>query len=144
MGLRRQEAKYEKINRMIVLGRWRNFSARIVRRNKNIPKWRRLVRGLYSRNADFGLNYLNTFSTAAVVNRLNSKNEKLGRLEVTRKWADLVRKALWVQNSEQRSLRARINLRRLAMKLLRRDNRRPALKKWRFIAERVLEIVRND
>ena len=144
MKARKQQAKHEKINRMIVLGRGRVFSARIVRRNKNIPKWTRLLRGLYAQAGEGGQRYLDTFQTATIVSKLSLKNEKMGRLAVARKWADMVRKLIWLRNSERRSLRASINLRRMAMKLLRRNSGRPALKKWRFIAERVLNIVRND
>lgn len=139
-------AREEKIHRTLLLGKWRHLSRRIVRRNEVEQRWTTLIRAMYAQSGEFGLNFLNTFSTASVVKRLGAKKEKLAKLEVNRRWANLVRKMLRQHAGGQRGLRARVNLRRLAVKLLKRENRQPepALKKWRFIAERVLVIVRND
>lgn len=96
----RRQAKNEKIKRLVILGKWRLFSTRIYRRNKNIPKWTKLIRGLYAQSGEFGLSYLNSFQTSTVINKINTRNEKLGKLEVLRRWAEMVRKLTYNKNRE--------------------------------------------
>lgn len=87
-------AREKKIQRVLLLGKWRHLSRQIVRRNEVEQRWVKLIRGMYSQSGEFGLNFLHTFSTSTVIKRLGAKKEKLAKLEVTRRWANLVRKML--------------------------------------------------
>ena len=92
----KKTAADEKIHRMIVLGRWRILSRRAVRRQAVLKSWTTLVRGMYANNGDFGLNLQNSLATDVLVKRLgpSERRDKLAKLEISTKWADLVRKLL--------------------------------------------------
>ena len=107
-----------------------------------------MVTKMYIQNgAAFGLNLSISFKADTLVQRLQAsqkeKNQDESRkIEIRQRLAWLAWSLL--KYKKQRKMMAQINLRRLAMKLLKKEHKKDTVNKWKLVADRVITIVKDE